>query len=355
MCEGVALDEVKTFPNTLLSFTPDIYKAVISAVEFIETLFISTHSTVGNNTISNIPVGTFLVDSNNETINGNYYTNTSQDALRFNHADNVTIYHNDFVNYTGISEVGIKNIKFNLSYPIGGNYWSNISGHYVDQKSGPGQNMPGSDGINDGAFSPAANLTDYYPLVHKWTRPQIVFNAPSGINGTTWKVTFNGQTKQSTNDTITFNILNGTYQQYSYSYYNSTLYYTNSPNGNFSYVGSGVSINVPYFHYSYITGHLNLSNYTLYINGKQITVENGSFNLTVTAGSYDVVISSTGYLTYNHTYNVSPGEILNVSPTLGKNNPGSVPISSLTYAIAAVAVIAVAGGTWLYMRGRRKK
>jgi parallel beta-helix repeat protein len=144
-----------------------------------------SHGKIDNNSITNTPFGVSIAYSDNFTIDGNYFTNTSQDALGFNTVENATIYHNDFLNYTGISMTGIKNIRFNLSYPIGGNYWSNLSGHSVDQKSGSGQNIAGSDGINDTPFSPSKGVTDYYPLVSKWVRPQAVFHAPDGINGTT--------------------------------------------------------------------------------------------------------------------------------------------------------------------------
>ena len=335
--------------NTL--FGPSSGKGTITAISMTHV----SYSLIGNNTVYNTTYGTSLSASDNFTIYGNYFTNTSQDALGFNTVENATIYHNDFLNYTGISMTGIKNIRFNLSYPIGGNYWSNLSGHSVDQKSGSGQNIAGSDGINDTPFSPSKGVTDYYPLVSKWVRPQAVFHAPDGINGTTWKVTFNGVTKTTTGNTISFNITNGAYEKYSYTYYNSTLYYTNSSNGTFSYAGNSSTINVPYLHYSYIIGHLNLTNFTVQVNGKLLTVSNGSFNLTVTAGSYDVVISSTGYATFNNTYNVTPGEVLNVSPVLGINHPRPPLLPGWAYIAGIVAVIAVAGGIAVYIIVRRRK
>ncbi len=133
------------------------------------------------------------------------------------------------------------------------------------------------------------------------------------------------------------------------------MYYTNSSNGTFSYAGNSSTINVPYLHYSYIIGHLNLTNFTVQVNGKLLTVSNGSFNLTVTAGSYDVVISSTGYATFNNTYNVTPGEVLNVSPVLGINHPRPPLLPGWAYIAGIVAVIAVAGGIAVYIIVRRRK
>ena len=48
-------------------------------------------------------------------------------------------------------------------YPDGGNYWSNYTG--VDEKSGPGQNQPGADGIGDSPQVITDKSTDQYPLI----------------------------------------------------------------------------------------------------------------------------------------------------------------------------------------------
>jgi hypothetical protein len=48
-------------------------------------------------------------------------------------------------------------------YPSGGNYWSDYAG--VDEKSGPGQNLTGSDGIGDTHYIIDGNNRDRYPLM----------------------------------------------------------------------------------------------------------------------------------------------------------------------------------------------
>ena len=159
---------------------------------------------------------------------------------------------------------------------------------------------------------------------------------------------------QSTNDTISFNILNGTYQQYNYSYYNNSLYYLSDFKGTTEYIGNSISVNVPYLHYSYISGQLNVSNVTVLVNGKQIAVNSGAFNLTVTAGNYTVVVKATGYNTFNHTYNVTPGETLRINPALSRI-PGNAFNPIWEYAAAAAAVVAVLAGIAVFMRGRKKK
>ena len=54
-------------------------------------------------------------------------------------------------------------------YPSGGNYWSNYTG--VDLKSGPYQNLTGSDGIGDTPYRIEDNNTDHYPLMHPIMEP----------------------------------------------------------------------------------------------------------------------------------------------------------------------------------------
>ena len=81
-------------------------------------------------------------------------------------SDNNTIYHNDFVDNTYAVQMSFTTStgnKWDNGYPQGGNYWAAYSG--VDQKRGPNQNNPGSDGIGDTPYTIAVNNTDNYPLM----------------------------------------------------------------------------------------------------------------------------------------------------------------------------------------------
>ena len=234
------------------------------------------------------------------------------------------------------------NDAFDLPLPVGGNYWGTYTGSDANR-----------DGIGDTLFTVNGTFADHYPLMKPWTRPRVVFMAPSGLNGTPWSVTFNGKTLRSTGTEIFFNIINATYQNYSFEYHNTSFYYTNEQTGYFNYNGTGTSVNIPYLHYSYITGDLNLTNFTVYVNGKLVEVSGGKFNLTVIAGQYDVVIVSPGYATFNHTYNLTPGVTLRINTSLEKipwNNSRLI----LEYILATGAVVAVAGGLVFYLRGRRR-
>lgn len=82
------------------------------------------------------------------------------------------IFKNNFIHNSNQSYDNKNSSYWNISYPIGGNYWSDYNG--TDQFSGPNQDQPGSDGIGD---TPYTNITgsagpqDNYPLMQpiNWT------------------------------------------------------------------------------------------------------------------------------------------------------------------------------------------
>jgi nitrous oxidase accessory protein NosD len=102
----------------------------------------------------------------------NNVTNTdSKDpgiSLRSNSSYN-RIYHNNFINNYGGGQLGYDEVGtnfWNSSYPFGGNYWSIWT--YPDIKSGPNQDISGSDGIVDNPYVllGGKGATDHYPLVN---------------------------------------------------------------------------------------------------------------------------------------------------------------------------------------------
>jgi len=84
------------------------------------------------------------------------------------------IFHNNFVDnvqqvldFSWIAEAYPSNNTWDDGYPSGGNYWSDYVG--IDEKSGPNQDQPGSDGIWDHPYVIDENNRDRYPLVNPWT------------------------------------------------------------------------------------------------------------------------------------------------------------------------------------------
>lgn len=81
-------------------------------------------------------------------------------------SDNNLVYHNTFFQYFPQQMSFGSTNTWDNSYPSGGNYWSDYVG--VDVKSGPYQNVTGSDGIGDTPYVIDASNVDHYPLMKPW-------------------------------------------------------------------------------------------------------------------------------------------------------------------------------------------
>jgi parallel beta-helix repeat protein len=160
----------------------------------------SSCNTVSDNNVSGNIVGIGLCYSYN-TLSGNIITGNSigissnfsssnmvsDNTINENHegtvlayCENNTIYHNNFVNNAQQARLyGSASNLWNDSYPSGGNYWSDYSG--VDEKCGPNQDVPGTDGIGDMPYDVADNNRDNYPLINIWThttKPTVYISVP---------------------------------------------------------------------------------------------------------------------------------------------------------------------------------
>jgi parallel beta-helix repeat protein len=130
----------------------------------------SSGNSISGNNIANRYFGIYLSSSNSTSISGNEITANSYCGVFLDSSFNNMFFHNNFINNTRqVSSDGSPNTWDN-GYPSGGNYWSDYTG--VDQKSGPYQNVTGSDGIGDTPYVIDANNIDRYPL----TAPFHTFN-----------------------------------------------------------------------------------------------------------------------------------------------------------------------------------
>jgi len=134
----------------------------------------SNNNNISGNNITNNDYGIYLYSSNNNNISGNNITN-NLNAIYLSVSSNNNIYHNNFVNnakqvYDRSWFDPYVSPSINIwddGYPSGGNYWSDYTG--VDEKSGPNQDQPGSDGIGDTPYIIDENNVDQYPLMNPWT------------------------------------------------------------------------------------------------------------------------------------------------------------------------------------------
>ncbi len=142
-----------------------------------------------------------FASASNNTITGNFISKNTNYGIYFNassqnnavHANNIAqnnvgvgigdgssknlFYGNNFVDNLVHVESFPWRETWNLSYPAGGNFWSNYTGG--DSMSGPNQNSLGSDGIGDIPHIIDSNNQDQYPLISLATTPRL--NAPSKL------------------------------------------------------------------------------------------------------------------------------------------------------------------------------
>jgi len=122
----------------------------------------SNNSISGNNITANDSYGIQLYGSSNNSISGNTVAN-NYGGIWLSDSSNNTIYHNNFIdNGKQVDNYASTNV-WDDGYPSGGNYWSDYSD--VDEKSGPNQDQPGSDGIGDTPYVIDENNQDNYPLI----------------------------------------------------------------------------------------------------------------------------------------------------------------------------------------------
>ncbi len=132
------------------------------------------------NTIRGFGTGLNLYSSSNIDIYANtFYSNYNCVNIyrNYNYGPYIAsrIYHNNFINNNLVAYAPY-NDSFNMTYPEGGNYYSQY--HGVDYFSGPNQDILGSDGIGDTAYSVGSGSTDYYPLIFPYgSTPKYLANS----------------------------------------------------------------------------------------------------------------------------------------------------------------------------------
>jgi parallel beta-helix repeat protein len=134
---------------------------------------------IENNKINNSNIGIYLYNSNtNNNITENSVSNSSFYGIYLWTANsNNNIHHNNILNNVNqVYDDGTN--SWNDGYPGGGNFWGDYSGG--DNRSGPGQNIPGNDGIGDVSYSiPGGTNVDNYPLWPNWNALEYFNPGPS--------------------------------------------------------------------------------------------------------------------------------------------------------------------------------
>jgi len=131
-------------------------------------LYSSGYNTLELNYVSNNDYGIeFGFFSEYNRINNNTVTQNSDTGIKLGSSPNNIIYHNNFIDNFNQGYEDWNNV-WNLSYPHGGNYWSDYNGN--DSFYGPEQDLIGMDGIGDTNYTVwPGTAFDYYPLMTAWT------------------------------------------------------------------------------------------------------------------------------------------------------------------------------------------
>jgi parallel beta-helix repeat protein len=121
--------------------------------------------TIRNMAIRGFEVGISLADSRYNVISSNSIEHNCK-GIDIEMSSGNVIFHNNFVNNTQQVYSDSSVNTWDNGYPSGGNYWSDYKG--IDEKSGPDQDQPGSDGIGDTPYSIKEGVVDRYPLMKPW-------------------------------------------------------------------------------------------------------------------------------------------------------------------------------------------
>jgi len=126
----------------------------------------STRVSVSGHYVKKASVGIQLGFSSNNTVTNSTFSDNYYGAMLEDSRDN-TFYHNNFIDNEEQLYLAGGNTWDN-GYPEGGNYWSDYRGS--DHKSGPNQDIGGSDGIGDTPY-PESYPYDHYPLIYPFGLP----------------------------------------------------------------------------------------------------------------------------------------------------------------------------------------
>jgi len=161
----------------------------------IQLSMFSTSNNIFSNNISENLGGIFLFNSSQNSITQNNITNNSYYGIGLSSSSYNIIRSNYFINngeqvydastadYTVAPSVN----TWYVTYPVGGNYWSDYTG--VDVKSGSSQDVEGSDQIGDTPYVINSNNKDTYPLMPFGSPPAVSITSPQNKTYTTTSVT----------------------------------------------------------------------------------------------------------------------------------------------------------------------
>lgn len=322
-----------------------------------------------NNTASNSYYGIYSEENGNLSIYSNYFINDNYSLVSYydwlvylyanTFVDNFTtsgstptvyflsvydpygtytIYHNNFLNETSgytvanylTTGTGYAPIYMNAALPVGGNFWSNYTGH-------------GSNGIGTTPMTVYGQYTDYYPLTSMWTSPTVTFVETGLPSGTSWSVSLNSSMQTSTAASIVYGLTNAVYSNVTYSVSQVQGYVASVTSGTVYLNGASSVITVAFTPYNYSvtfteSGLQSGTSWSVTLNGVTQTSTTATVAFSVPNGTYSYTINSvSGY---------SGGSVNGTITVNGAAVSESASYTLITYMVTVVESGLPSGSSW---------
>ena len=232
------------------------------------------------------------------------------------------------LNITGIASVIVRNLDYYNLYLPNGTYNYSI---YSSDKNYLNRNESGSMVVNGSSLTIKISFN---PILFGMSFVE------SGLpKGSSWSVNLIGAyEKNSTNDTVIFDVTNGTYD---FTIATSSGYASSPSQGSVTVNGKPTLKNVTFSIINgSIVGSIVPANASIYVNGTMYKPINGQYNISLIPGNYSVEISAQGYKSYTTNVTVTSNNATHILVTSLSRN--SSP-SSLIYLIVVIILFAAVG------------
>ncbi|MCL4480630.1 MAG: right-handed parallel beta-helix repeat-containing protein [Candidatus Thermoplasmatota archaeon] len=216
----------------------------------------------------------------------NTFSNASTYMVYIYGSYHIEFYHNNFLNGTSMKNfiIDASNLSWNLSLPVGGNYWSSYNG-------------TGPDGIGSTPYAVNGSNMDFLPLTSKWSSYTITYVESGLPSGTAWSVILDASSLMSTTQTIVFSPTAAQHIKVTYSVATVPGYSASVKTGSVNLNGTSMVIMVTFSPVKYNvtfteTGLTAGTTWSVTIGGLVINSVDSSLTVELTNGTYNYSIGS---------------------------------------------------------------
>lgn len=266
----------------------------------------SYNFTVEGNSIINSSTSIYIKCALFGQIQSNTISGSKNLAVNILDSRDIIFYHNNFINgnTNNATIVSSTSIIWNLSLPVGGNYWSNYT-------SG------GLNGIGTVPYDVSGSYYDYLPLTKAWSSYSITFSENGLPAGTTWMVKFGSTSGFSSSQILTFPQTAALDTIVNYSVPSIYGYVSSASSGSIKLTGQNLTIYVQFKPYlsniSFTESGKPVGSYwTISIDGSTLSTNSSFMNFSVSNGSYVYSISSEVGFSFTGSISVSGNSVVNI-------------------------------------------